>query len=217
MPEALRADYVVTGAGPIHAPGFLVHEAGRILAVGRGEPPAGVLATDAEHDLAGRFFACLVISRVPLFLFQAVQASLLPKLASLAGAGLLEEFRRGFGRLLTAVGVIGAAATVGALAVPPDQLLAWLGPAIGPQAFEVGEEVREAFVAHDAAAGEAFRRSPAGRWLADLYTLARQRLARAGVRAVYGGGLCTFSDPRFYSFRRAARTGRQASLVWLAP
>jgi YfiH family protein len=98
-----------------------------------------------------------------------------------------------------------------------DGLLAWLGPAIGPQAFEVGEEVRTAFVAVDAAAGDAFVPSASGRWLADLYRLARQRLARAGVLAVYGGDLCTFSDAeRFYSYRRDGRTGRMASLIWLA-
>jgi YfiH family protein len=107
---------------------------------------------------------------------------------------------------------------VARLDVPPGELLAWLGPAIGPDAFEVGAEVREAFVTHEAAAAEAFRPSPGGRWMADLYALARLRLARVGLTAVYGGNLCTWSDPRrFYSYRRDGRTGRQASLVWLAP
>ena len=108
-------------------------------------------------------------------------------------------------------------ATLEALAVPADDVLAWLGPAIGPAAFEVGLEVREAFLAqHGGAAATAFVPSRnAGRFMADLYQLARIRLAAVGVDAVYGGGLCTFNDPRFYSYRRASRTGRFASLIWL--
>jgi YfiH family protein len=107
-------------------------------------------------------------------------------------------------------------ATVQAMALPPEHLLAWLGPAIGPAAFEVGGEVREVFVAAHPQAASAFVPSQnAGRFMADIYALARIRLAACGVAAVYGGGFCTVSDPRFYSYRRAARTGRFASLVWL--
>lgn len=108
-------------------------------------------------------------------------------------------------------------ACVSALGCPADQVLVWLGPAIGPQAFEVGGEVREAFVtAHGEAAAAFVPSANPGRFLADLYRLARIRLAAVGVAAVYGGGLCTFTDSaRFYSYRRAARTGRQASLIWL--
>jgi len=107
-------------------------------------------------------------------------------------------------------------ATLEALAVPADELLVWLGPAIGAAAFEVGPEVRDAFLAQHSSAAAAFvaSRNP-GRFMADICQLARIRLAAAGVDAVYGGGLCTFSDPRFYSYRRAARTGRFASLIWL--
>ncbi|KSW26181.1 MULTISPECIES: peptidoglycan editing factor PgeF [unclassified Pseudomonas] len=109
-------------------------------------------------------------------------------------------------------------ATLDRLAVPAGEVLVWLGPAIGPQAFEVGPEVREAFLADHAEAAAAFVPSVnAGRYMADIYQLARIRLAARGVTAVYGGGLCTFSDTeRFYSYRRNPRTGRQASLVWLA-
>ncbi|MEE1895369.1 peptidoglycan editing factor PgeF [Pseudomonas otitidis] len=108
-------------------------------------------------------------------------------------------------------------ATLDALATPADQILVWLGPAIGPDAFEVGPEVRDAFIAQHAEADAAFRPSAnAGRYLADIYALARIRLAARGITAVYGGGFCTVSDPRFYSYRRASRTGRFASLVWLA-
>ncbi|MBI3344725.1 MAG: peptidoglycan editing factor PgeF [Gammaproteobacteria bacterium] len=96
------------------------------------------------------------------------------------------------------------------------QLMAWLGPAIGPYSFEVGSEVREIFVAHDAEANHAFRPSPAGRWLADLYRLTRQRLNAQGVTRIYGGGWCTYSESqRFYSYRRDGVTGRMATLIWL--
>ena len=138
-----------------------------------------------------------------------------------------------------------AEASVKAMNVAPERLLVWLGPAIGPLAFEVGEEVRQAFMAHDPEAARAFvprfpltphpsydlscasahRKSeyPCGapltaqKWLADIYLLARQRLALLGVKRVYGGGLCTYTDAeRFYSYRRDQATGRMASLIWLA-
>lgn len=110
-------------------------------------------------------------------------------------------------------------ATIEALPVPPSDLLAWLGPAIGPEAFEVGDEVRAAFVATDEQAALAFRPSPrAGRHFADLFRLARQRLDRAGVTVVRGGGESTHADPeRYYSFRRDGVTGRMAALIWLDP
>ncbi|WP_024619499.1 peptidoglycan editing factor PgeF [Pseudomonas kilonensis] len=107
-------------------------------------------------------------------------------------------------------------ATLDSLAVPADEILAWLGPAIGPQTFEVGPEVREAFIAQLPQAAQAFTASPnAGKFLADIYTLARLHLAARGVTAVYGGGLCTVTDPRFFSYRRNPRTGRFASLIWI--
>lgn len=107
-------------------------------------------------------------------------------------------------------------ATVAAMDVPPQDVLAWLGPAIGSRTFEVGEEVRAAFTADDPAASSAFTPTRPGHWRADLYTLARRRLARIGVEAVFGGGHCTFEESqRFYSYRRDGRTGRMASLIWL--
>jgi hypothetical protein len=113
-----------------------------------------------------------------------------------------------------AAGVLPAA--VAALGVSPDRVLAWLGPAIGPSAFEVGEEVRDAFLQGDDGAGPAFRRNVRGRWQADLYELARRSLAAAGVGSVFGGGYCTYREPaRFFSHRREAPCGRQATLVWL--
>jgi YfiH family protein len=97
------------------------------------------------------------------------------------------------------------------------EISAWLGPAIGPQQFEVGQDVLEAFVAHDPASRAAFVPVAAreGKYLADIYQLARQRLAQVGVQRVAGGGLCTVSDKRFYSYRRDKQTGRMASLIWL--
>lgn len=106
--------------------------------------------------------------------------------------------------------------TVQAMHRPASQLMAWLGPAIGPQAFEVGSEVREAFVARDPAAAQAFVAGAPGKYWADLYLLARQRLQQRGMTRVYGGDLCTVRDAeRFYSFRRDGVTGRMASLIWL--
>lgn len=111
-------------------------------------------------------------------------------------------------------------ASVAAMQCDPADIMAWMGPAIGPQAFEVGGEVREVFVNQNPQDAEAFTPHPSPltphRYLADIYGLARLRLARAGVRQVYGGGLCTHSDTeRFYSYRRDKTTGRMASLVWL--
>ena len=105
-----------------------------------------------------------------------------------------------------------------ALACPGERILAYLGPAIGPRAFEVGGEVRDAFMAVDSRAEHAFQAiSGSEKYFADLYLLARQHLARAGVERVYGGEFCTYSDPaRFFSYRRDGATGRMAALIWLA-
>jgi len=107
-------------------------------------------------------------------------------------------------------------ATIRDMAVPADELLTWLGPAIGPSAFEVGDEVRAVFVAHDAQAAQAFVEHGQGKWLADIYLLARQRLTTAGVTSISGGERCTFSESAdFFSYRRDGVTGRMASLIWL--
>lgn len=115
-----------------------------------------------------------------------------------------------------AAGVIES--TVAALGVPRGELMAWLGPAIGPHAFEVGPEVRAAFTDPDPGAACAFRAGTPGHWFADIYQLARRRLHALGVHAVHGGDLCTVTDAaRFYSFRRDGTCGRMASLIWMDP
>lgn len=102
------------------------------------------------------------------------------------------------------------------LGVPGDTLLAYLGPAIGPQAFEVGADVVEAFCRDDAAADQAFDPAGPGKWLADIYQLARLRLSALGVTRVYGGDRCTFTETEdFFSFRRDRDCGRMASLIWI--
>jgi copper oxidase (laccase) domain-containing protein len=96
-------------------------------------------------------------------------------------------------------------------------MLAWLGPAIGPAAFEVGPEVREAFAGVHPEAGAAFVPRGGGKYLADLYALARLRLAGAGVAAVSGGGFCTWTErERFFSYRREKLSGRQGAFIWIA-
>jgi YfiH family protein len=127
-------------------------------------------------------------------------------------------------------GVIGAAhagwrglsagvleATVHAMQASPNRLLAWLGPAIGPKVYEVGDEVRAAFLAQHREAQAAFSPTRAGHWLLDLYAVARQRLRRQGIERIFGGGFCTYSEPeRFYSYRRDATSGRMAAFLWLS-
>ena len=104
-------------------------------------------------------------------------------------------------------------AAFGSAGIAAEHLLAWLGPAIGPSAYEVGNDVVRACPASDA---DAFQAGAPGRWQLDLYALARIRLAQAGVTAVTGGGYCTFSEPeQFFSYRRDPACGRQATLIWL--
>lgn len=106
--------------------------------------------------------------------------------------------------------------TVHSMNVAPATLMAWLGPAIGPQAFEVGDEVRAAFVARQQEAADAFVPGAPGKWFADIYRLARLRLNALGVTRIYGGGLCTCTDrARFFSYRRDGATGRMGTFIWL--
>lgn len=110
--------------------------------------------------------------------------------------------------------------TVAAMHTPPQRLHAWLGPAAGPQHYEIGEEVFDAFVSRDWSAGSAFVSTRPHHWRVDLYALARRRLEGAGIdpSRIHGGGLCTIAEPdRFFSHRRDQRGGRMASLIWIEP
>jgi polyphenol oxidase len=139
-------------------------------------------------------------------------ADCLPILLAAASGSVVAAVHAGWRGL--AAGVIEAA--VGALEPKPEELLAWLGPAIGPEHFEVGAEVREALLRADPAGGAAFAPNARGRFMADLPTLARRRLAALGLTRIYGSAECTYSQPdRYFSYRRDGRCGRQATLIWL--
>ncbi len=160
---------------------------------------AGVEADASLARSAGRVCAVLTADCLPVLLCDEAGTVVAAAHAGWRGllAGVLEE-------------------TVAATAVPGERLMAWLGPAIGPAAFEVGDEVRAAFVAADAGAAMAFVARPNGKWLCDLYALARRRFLALGVARVFGGGRCTCTEQDvFYSYRREGRTGRMASLIWL--
>ncbi len=106
--------------------------------------------------------------------------------------------------------------TVAAMGVAPGELMAWLGPAIGPGNFEVGDEVRAAFLAQDPEVDTAFVARGGGKWLADIYALARHRLRAIGLSAIHGGGRCTVDErEHYFSYRRDGVTGRMATLIWL--
>lgn len=156
------------------------------------------------------------VTAVPGRVLAVLSADCLPVILGSGDAGEVAVAHAGWRGL--AAGVLEA--TVAAMASPAPTLHAWLGPAAGPAFYEVGQEVREAFVSLDAAAGSAFRATRPGHWHVDLYRLARDRLASAGVLSgrICGGGLCTISDAAsFFSHRRDGRTGRMATLAWIEP
>lgn len=155
-------------------------------------------AADASHtDRSG--IVCAVMT-----------ADCLPILLSRRDGSAVAAVHAGWKGL--AYGVVEAAVS----ALGPHDLMAWLGPAIGPDVFEVGAEVRAAFLARDSGNAAAFRRAAHDKWYADLYGLARLILGRLGIREVYGGHWCTFGDSgRFFSYRRDRITGRMASLIWI--
>lgn len=160
------------------------------------DPPA---ADAAITDQAGTVLAVLSADCLPVLLCATDGSEIAVAHAGWRGlaAGVLE-------------------ATLAAMRTPSSRVLAWLGPAIGAQRYEVGEDVREAFIESDAKMASAFRSSRQGHWHCDLYALARQRLDACGVAEARGGGLCAYSDAtRFYSHRRDGTSGRMASLLWL--
>lgn len=171
----------------------------------------GVRCVDAATVAAGEE-ADAALARTPGVVCAVLTADCLPLLLCDAAGTVVAAAHAGWRGL--AAGVIES--TLDALGVPGERVLAWLGPAIGPQAFEVGDEVRAVFLAHDPAAAAAFVPHGQGRWLCDLYLLARQRLAARGVRRVWEADFCTATGrARFYSYRRDGVTGRMASLIWL--
>jgi hypothetical protein len=153
-----------------------------------------------------------VIARTPGHVGVIQVADCLPVLLAAPDASAVAAVHAGWRGL--AAGVLEA--TVRKLGGDPAALLAWLGPAIGRAHFEVGAEVRAAFLGRDAAAAAAFSVNARGRWQCDLIALARQRLHALGVREVFGGDWCTYEDrARFFSYRRDGRCGRMAALIWL--
>lgn len=162
------------------------------------EAGADVEADGAVSSAAGEVCAVLVADCLPVLLC-ARDASVV----AVAHAGW-----RGL-----SAGVLEV--VVASMAIPPREVLAYLGPSIGARVYEVGDDVRGAFVERDPHAAAAFAPRPGGKFLADLALLARQRLGACGVGDVYGGGACTATDPRFFSFRRDRITGRMAGLIWM--
>lgn len=152
------------------------------------------------------------VTRTPGTVLAILTADCLPVVLAAADGSEVAAAHAGWRGL--AAGVLEA--TLGAMRTPPARVRAWLGPAAGPRAYEVGEEVFGGFVTRDPRAEAAFVATRPGHWRVDLYALARMRLAAAGVADVHGGGLCTISDPqRFFSHRRDQRTGRMATLAWI--
>jgi len=152
------------------------------------------------------------ITRRPGVVCAILTADCLPLLLAADCGGVVAAAHVGWRGL--AGGIIEA--TVGSMETPSRSLVAWLGPAIGPEHFEVGAEVREALLGTDPGALGAFRANARGRFMADLAALARGRLARLGVERICGGGECTYSGPdKYFSHRRDGTTGRQATLIWL--
>jgi polyphenol oxidase len=173
---------------------------------------ATVLDLDLDRDAAGAADGA-VTTRAGV-VCAVLTADCLPVIFASRDGGRVGVAHAGWRGLLSGV----LPATVRALRAPPADIIAWLGPAISAGSYEVGAEVRDAYLERDAGADEAFRPNARGRWQADLYALARASLAKAGVGAVHGGGFCTYRDAdRFFSHRREAPCGRLATLVWLAP
>lgn len=151
------------------------------------------------------------VSRLPGTVLAILTADCLPVLLCADDGGEIAAAHAGWRGL--AAGVLEA--TVASMTTPATRMMAWLGPCIGAASYEVGDEVREAFVDVDAEAGAAFVASRPGHWQADLTALARRRLHAAGVTRIHGGGFDTLSDPRLYSYRRdGAASGRFATLIW---
>jgi len=185
-------------AGLPTKPVWLEQVHGKTVLTLSGEPYASKRADASYSNTPGTVCAVMTADCLPVLFCNRAGTEVAAAHAGWRGlcAGVLEE-------------------TVARFADKPENIIAWLGPAIGPDAFEVGPEVRDAFIAEDSNASAAFR-AAGEKYFANIYQLARQRLARATVDAVYGGDRCTFSEQsEFFSYRRDKTTGRLASFIWL--
>lgn len=199
----------------VHGTTVYVAEARRGPGPGGGAPGAPDAPDAAQVDPQ----ADAAVTRDPGVVLAVLTADCLPVLMTDALGRAVAVAHAGWRG--TALGVIERTveALCGQAGAAPEDVIAWLGPAIGPRAFEVGEDVLQAFCEADPASRSAFAPGPReGKWFADLYRLARMRLAGAGVTRIRGGGHCTVHEPgRFYSHRRDRVSGRMASLIWLEP
>ena len=184
-----------------------VHGARVVEAGAAGAYPAAGADAEPEADAS--------IARAPGIVCAVLVADCLPVLLAARAGTVIAAAHAGWRGL--SAGVLEA--TVRAMQMPPQDLMAWLGPAIGPQQFEVGAEVLDAFTRLDAGAAGAFKSIPgrAGKFLCDLVALARRRLQMLGVTQISGGAYCTVSEARFYSFRRDKVTGRMGAFIWIEP
>ena len=206
-PRRVAAHRAQLGAALGARPVFLHQVHGLEVIEARADTPDSVQADGAQTRIPGVACTAQVADCLPILLCDRAAeqvAALHAGWRGLAGTGGEGVVERG----------------VSAMDAGPGQLLAWMGPCIGPQAFEVGDDVRQAFVAVDPAAAACFSAVRPGKWLADLPALARQRLRAAGVRAIYGNdgspAWCTVSQPgRFFSFRRDGVCGRMAAAIAL--
>lgn len=165
----------------------------------------GPLAAQSEPH------ADAAVARIPGTVLTILSADCLPVLMCSDDGSEIAAAHAGWRGL--AAGVLES--TVASMTTPAARIMAWLGPCIGPSSYEVGVDVRDAFLKIDKHADAAFKPTPPGHWHCDLALLARQRLTACGVSQVHGGGFDTFTDPRLYSYRReGARSGRFASLIW---
>ncbi|MDT3251980.1 purine nucleoside phosphorylase YfiH [Serratia sp. root2] len=194
----LNRERLVAGASLPQMPAWLEQVHGTRVVRLDGQTPTDLRADAVYSNVPGQVCAVMTADCLPVLFCSCAGDEVAAAHAGWRGlcSGVLEQ-------------------TLAAFAAEPGHISAWLGPAIGPQQFEVGPEVRAAFMAVDSAAAAAF--IPHGdKFLADIYLLARQRLQHAGVKLVYGGDRCTVSEiSQFFSYRRDGVTGRMASLIWL--
>jgi YfiH family protein len=201
------------------SPPHWLHQVHGTRAVAFDQPGSHIPFREGEHarhalQVQAEPRADAAVTRTPGVVLAILAADCLPVLLCASDATDIATAHAGWRGL--SAGVLEA--TLAAMQTPRPDILAWLGPAIGAPSYEVGDEVRAAFLAHGSATASAFTATRAGHWLCDLYALARQRLRGAGVTRVFGGGFDTLADPRFHSYRRdGARSGRMASLVWILP